>query len=46
MYDILEENFRNKDATLLKEGQLQGFIRTENKVVFDEKLYENIYPVG
>ena len=50
MYDILEENSKfqkiKKDATLLKEVQLQGFIRTANKGVFDEKLYENIHLVG
>ena len=51
MCDILENNskFRKikKDPTLLKEGQLQRFIRTLKKQgVFDDNTYENIYPVG
>ena len=51
MCDILENNskFRKlkKDPTLLKEGQLQRFIRTlKNQGVFDDNTYENIYPVG
>ena len=45
MCDILEENskFRKlkKDPTLLKEGQLQRFIRTLKKQgVFDDNTYE------
>ena len=51
MYDILENNstFKKlkKDPTLLKERQLQRFIRTLKKQgVFDKNTYENIYPVG
>ena len=51
MYDILENNSKfkklKKDPTLLKEGQLQRFIRTLKKQgVFDDNTYENIYPVG
>ena len=51
IYDILESNSKfkklKKDPTLLKEGQLQHFIRTLKKQgVSDENTYENIYPVG
>ena len=51
MYDILDNNSKfkklKKDPTLLKEGQLQRFIRTLKKQgVFDDSTYENIYPVG
>ena len=50
MCELLEDNtkFRKikKDPTLLKEGQLQRFIRTLKKQgVFDDSTYENIYPV-
>ena len=51
MYNILESNCKfkklKKDLTLLKEGQLQRFIRTLKKQgLFDDSTYENIYPVG
>ena len=51
MCELLEGNskFRKikKDPTLLKEGQLQRFIKTlEKQGVFDDSTYENIYPVG
>ena len=50
MYDIIENNSKfkklKKDPTLLKEGQIQRFIRTLKKQgVFDENTYENIHPV-
>ena len=51
VYDILKDNSKfkklQKDPTLLKEGQLQCFIRTLKKQgVFNENIYENIYRVG
>ena len=50
MCELLEDNskFRKikKDPTLLKEGQLQRFIRTLKKQgVFDDSTYEKIYRV-
>ena len=51
MYNILDSNCKfkklKKDLSLLKEGQLQRFIRTLKKQgLFFENTYENIYPVG
>ena len=51
MYDILENNNKfkelKKDPTLLKEGQLERFVKTLKKQgVFDDSTSENIYPVG
>ena len=50
MYDILEKNSKFKteklktNTTLLKQGQLERFIRTLAKPgVFDESIYANKY---
>ena len=51
MYSIINDTKKfqrlGKDVTLLRQGQLQRYLRTlKNKGVFTKSEYDTIYPVG
>ena len=51
MYELIDDRtkFRklDNDPTILREGQLQRYLRNLKKLgFFDEKSYENVYPSG